>query len=197
MGDEVDGHTINFYDDEPDLPYSSSSELDAGIDHLHRNIVSLFPKALCIDSNHGSLVFRRGRKSKLSRRVFREWGDILEIPGWQWHNKLRVTTTGGDPFIFVHGRSAVSGKYSRSIAMNTVEGHYHTKREVFSWKGDLNRDKFGVKTGCMIDNKSLAFFYNKVNVDDVLLGHVIITNGLPRNLAMIVDKHDRWTGIVP
>jgi len=69
--------------------------------------------------------------------------------------------------------------------------------EIVWWKGEDQQPKWGAKTGCMIDNESLAFFYNKTNLEDPLLGHLLIENGFPRNLPMFLNRQGRWDGVVP
>ena len=197
LGDEIDGHTISFHDDEPDLPYSPSSELDAAIDELHDNVINLFPKALVCDSNHGSLIYRRARKHKIPVRALKDWADVLETPGWHWSDRHIIPVNHGSPILAVHGFSAVAAKLSKANGMSTIEGHFHEKFEVVSWRGANQHKRFAVKTGCMIDNKSLAFRYNKLNVNDVMLGHTIWVNGVPKLLPMFTDEKNRWIGLVP
>lgn len=196
MGDELDWHTISFHDSDPDLSYSPSSELEAAIDTIHDDIASLFPKVQVCNSNHGSLVYRRAFAHGLPKSVIKPWKEVLELPKWDWHDKIIVPTSSGK-WLAVHGKSAVSGKLSRASNMHTIEGHFHTKFEITTWKGTFGPRKFAVKTGCMVDNDSLAFAYNKANVEDVLLGHTVVINGLPKLLPMIMNDENRWTGVVP
>ena len=60
MGDELDWHSISFHDHHPGL-HSPKDELEIAkvfFKELHK----MFPKMHVLDSNHGSLVFRKATK---------------------------------------------------------------------------------------------------------------------------------------
>ena len=190
-GDEIDGHTISFHDKDPDLPFSPSSELEKAIEHLEP-LYELFPKADILESNHGSLVYRRGKSAGIPRHVLRGYREILRAPnGWRWHNDLTFRLSDGQDVYFCHGKSARAKQLSQSMAMNTVQGHYHNSSSVeyFSTpKGTF----WSVIAGCMIDDKSLAFSYNKLNLNRPVLSCVIILDGHPKILPMILDEDGNW-----
>ncbi len=177
LGDEVDGHAISFHDHDPDYPYSPSSELIEAKKTI-KELYKLFPKADVLNSNHGSLVYRRASANGIPSICLRSWKEILETPNWNWHNILTIQTRRG-PVSFHHGKSAAFLKWANAIGHSTVEGHYHTKFGVI-WSGD----KFSLKVGCSIDNEKLNFNYNKNNAEDVILGHAIILDGVPIMLPM-------------
>jgi len=60
IGDEMDWHSISFHDSHPGL-YSPSHELVVARKFL-QDLEKLFPKQHIMDSNHGSLVFRKATK---------------------------------------------------------------------------------------------------------------------------------------
>lgn len=190
-GDEIDGHCISFHDKSPDIPFSPSSELEKAIEDL-RPIYELFPKADVLESNHGSLVYRKGKFAGLPRSVFRDYRDILDAPkGWRWHNDLIIQLSDGQDVYCCHGRSSNGRGLSRSESMNTVQGHYHTSATIdyFTTKRGVF---WSVIAGCMIDNESLAFEYNKTNLVEPVLSCVIILDGHPKILPMILDENKRW-----
>ncbi len=196
LGDEIEGKCINFHEGaDPDLPYSASSELQAAKKCI-KKVYDLIPHAYVLESNHGSLVFRRGKWAKLPRMVFKTYQEILETPYWNWVPKL-IVHCGNVKVLFNHGKSARPAAYSKSTNCCTVEGHYHTKFCINFWKGIDQQMKWGMNVGCMIDNKSLAFFYNKTNLDEPNLGHGIIINGIPYLLPMGLTRGGRWDGVVP
>jgi hypothetical protein len=55
---------------------------------------------------------------------------------------------------------------------------------------------WSMMVGCLIDDKSMAFAYNKVNSQRVILGCGIIINGQPKLLPMILKKGGMWNKIV-
>ena len=190
-GDEIDGHCISFHDTDPDLPFSPSSELEKSIEHL-KPIYELFPKADILESNHGSLVYRRGKHGGLPRSVFKEYREILEAPrGWNWHSELIVELSDGRKCYFHHGKSTNGVQLALSEGMSVVQGHHHSLFEV-RYLTTSAGIFWSVITGCMIDDKSMAFSYNKLQVKRPILGCTIILDGQPKLLPMIVDDNNRW-----
>lgn len=190
-GDEIDGNSFSFHDKDPDMPFSPSSELEKAIEHLEP-IYDLFPKADILESNHGSLVYRRGKHGGIPRSVFRDYREILRAPkGWNWSSELVLKLSDGRDCYFHHGRSSNGLKLSQAMGMNTVQGHHHslfnieyhsTPRDVF----------WSMIVGCMIDDKSLAFSYNKLQMKRPLIGCAIILDGQPKLLPMILDSKGNW-----
>lgn len=190
-GDEIDGHCISFHDKDPDLPFSPSSELEKAVEYL-RPLYELFPKADILESNHGSLVYRRGKSAGLPRHVLRSYREILDAPaGWRWHNDLTFKLSNGQDVYCCHGKASKGRGLSQSIAMNTVQGHFHTSATVDYFT--TPRGTFwSVIAGCMIDDTSLAFSYNKLTLNRPVLSCVIILDGHPKILPMILDDKGNW-----
>jgi hypothetical protein len=46
--------------------------------------------------------------------------------------------------------------------------------------------------GCLIDDKSMAFGYNKLQLKRPLIGVGMILDGQPKLLPMILNKEGRW-----
>lgn len=192
IGDEIDGHTISYHDKDPDGLWSPGQELNQAIKSIGQ-IQAIFEEVLVCDSNHGSLVFRKLLSSGLPRIIAKDWKDVLRAPKWRWANAWII-----DGILFHHGASAAYKKLSMHHGLNTVEGHHHTEQGVVYWQGmGCNNARWSAKTGCMIDNNSYAFRYNKLNLRNVLLGHILILDGSPRVLHMGVTHSGEWDGVVP
>jgi hypothetical protein len=190
-GDEIDGHCISFHDSDPDLPFSPSSELEKAIEHL-KPIYELFPKADVLESNHGSLVYRRGKHGGLPRWVFKEYRELLEAPkGWRWHPELVINLSDKSQCYFHHGKSSNGIKLTQLMGMNTVQGHHHSVFEI-QYCANPNALYWSMIVGCLIDDKSLAFSYNKLQMKRPLIGCGIILDGQPKLLPMILGKDGRW-----
>lgn len=190
-GDEIDGHTISFHDSDPDLIFSPSSELEKAIEHL-KPIYELFPKADVLESNHGSLVYRRAKKHGLPRHVLKDYKEVLDAPrSWRWHPDLTIKLSDGKLCYFCHGKSASSIKLGQSMSMNTVQGHYHSKYEI-QYHANPHNLYWSMIVGCMIDDKSLAFAYNKLQMQRPIIGCAIILDGQPKLLPMILNQDGRW-----
>lgn len=192
MGDETDGHSFSFHDHDPDL-MAPRDELQTAINRL-KWLYKIFPKAYVLESNHGSLVYRKQKVSGLPRFVFKSYNQMLEAPkGWVWVPDLTVKMSNGNKVYFCHGKTSDVTKLSQSMGMCAVQGHYHEKFKIEYW-GNPEGLYWGMQTGCLIENESLAFAYNKVNLKRPVIGTGIIINGHPKLLPMVLNKNGRWIG---
>lgn len=198
IGDEVDGNQISMHDKDPDVLLSPSSELESCIEiiHMKGGLHELFPKLTILDSNHGSLVYRRAKKGGLPLHYLKELKDVYKVRKWDWTDEVYLKTRAGNIYI-CHGRSSVSGKLAGSLGCSTIQGHYHGKFGL-TWYSNGSESRFCCYTGCLIDEKNLAFNYGRLSIAKPILGSVLITDdGTPRLLRMTLDKNNRWDGKLP
>ncbi len=192
IGDEVDYHAISFHTSDPEL-FAPSDELKYALLHL-KQIYKIFPQCDVIDSNHGSLVYRKAKAMGLPRNVFKSYNDILEAPkSWKWHNDLVLSLSDGTKVYFHHARSSNVLRASQQMGMNVVFGHHHNKFCIQNWTNGIKRS-WGMFVGCLIDAKSLAFAYGRNNLTQPIVGLGIILNGEPKLIPMKLDSKGRWTG---
>lgn len=192
LGDEIDGHSLSFHEKAPEL-MGVSDELQTAINRM-QPMYQFFPKMELLESNHGSLVYRRGKFAGLPRHVFKSYREVLEAPkGWTWHKELILKMSDGNQVYFCHGKSADVLRHSQSIGMSVVTGHFHEKFEVRYW-ANANGLFWGCIAGCLIDDDSLAYSYNKLNLKRPMIGTVVIIDGHPKLCPMIMNKQGRWIG---
>lgn len=189
-GDEIDHHSISFHDKNPKLP-NASKELELACNKL-KYIYDLFPKAYVLDSNHGSLVMRKALAHGLPSEVFKSNAEILGAPKeWRWVTDLTLTLSNGSKCYFHHGKSSDVLKLSQAMSMSAVQFHYHEKYKIEYWANPLGL-YFAMQAACLVDDKSLAMAYNKLNLKRPIIGIGIIVNGLPRLIPMVLNKKGRW-----
>lgn len=192
IGDELDWHSISFHEHDPDL-MSPSDELQTAINRISP-LYDIFPEMDLIESNHGSLVYRKGKHHGLPRHVFKSYREVLGAPpGWHWHFDLTIKLPTGNFCYFHHGKSANGIKLSQSMGMCVVQGHYHESFCVEYWGNPIGL-YWSMQVGCLVDNHSLAMAYNKTNMKRPIIGCGLILNGQPHLLPMILDESGRWTG---
>jgi len=195
VGDEVDKHAMSFHDSDPDLS-SAGDELEDAIEQL-QPLYKLFPKMDLVDSNHGSMVYRKGKHHGIPRKYIRDYGDVLDAPkGWKWSNELLINIPGNNQLLVVHGISKDVMKVVAQRGVCVAQGHYHSEFRI-GYLGNPNHLLFGINVGCSIDSKSLAFAYDKLNLARPVVGHGIIIDGLPRLLPMVLNSKGRWNKVVP
>jgi len=191
IGDLLDQHALSFHDSSPEL-YSAGMELDKAKEYV-KELESIFPKLIEVDSNHSSMIYRRALKHGLPRAYLKDYGDFLETKKWKWVDDLTLTMSNGQRCFFTHGRSADVLKVSQTMGMSAVQGHYHTKF-VISWWANPDNLFFGMNVGCLIDQKSMAFNYAKNFRTRFIIGCGIIINGIPRLLPMVLNEKGDWIG---
>lgn len=190
LGDETDGHALSFHDSDPDLP-SAGDELRRALPvvaELHK----MFPVMDLLDSNHGSLVYRKAKTHGVPRHYIKSYQDVLEVgSGWKWHFDLTITLPNGQKVYFHHGKTSDVLRLSQQMGMCAVQGHYHNDFSVKYWGNPMGLF-WGLQIGCLIDDDALAFSYNNVNVKRPVIGTAAIIDGLPHLIPMVLDESGRW-----
>lgn len=190
IGDELDNHAISFHDSDPDLA-SAGDELKDAIKAL-QPLYKLFPKCSIIESNHGSLVFRKALAGGLPKAVFKSYNEILDAPkGWNWLPDTIINTELG-PIYLCHGKSGTPGKLASLYGMSTIQGHFHSKAQI-TYISTPERLMFDAHTGCLADDKSLALGYNKLDSKRPIVSTIVVIDGVPHIEPMVLNKSGRWT----
>jgi hypothetical protein len=192
LGDEVDFHALSYHESNVNLD-SAGPELEKSIRFLHP-IYKLFPKVDLLESNHGSLVYRKAQSAGIPRKALRTYRETLEAPGgWSWHFDLRVRMSNGQHLYLHHGKSAKAGALSIHEGCSSAQGHYHTKFHV-TYRRNSQGLYWDLHCGYLGHHDSLAFAYDKSNIPKGIVGAAVILNGQPRLLPMVLDKRGRWNG---
>lgn len=177
LGDELDKHALSFHDSDPDLD-SAGPELEKALPLIQR-LHTMFPEMDIIDSNHGSMVYRKAKHHGIPRKYIKSYNDVLNVgPGWKWHMELTIKLPNGEHVYIHHGKNADATKVGQPLGMNHVCGHFHESFGVKYWatpKGNY----WGMNAGCLIDDSSLAFAYNNVNLKRPIIGTGLIIDGYP------------------
>lgn len=192
LGDEVDGHALSYHESDPDLD-SAGPELEKAIRFL-KPLYELFPNCDILESNHGSLVYRKAKTAGIPRRCLKSYRDALEAPlDWTWHFDLIVQMSNGQDCYFHHGKSVAAGKLSQRQSMCAVQGHYHSKFHITYWAN--SKELFwDAHAGCLADSKSLAMEYGKNSLEKGIVGCLVILAGIPQLVPMVLGRNGRWTG---
>lgn len=195
VGDEADKHAMSFHDSDPDL-LSAGDELEYAIERLEP-IYKLFPEVLLVESNHGSMAYRKGKHHGIPRKYLRDYAEVLEAPdGWEWHDNLLLKLNNGQNLFVTHGIKKDGMKLAQMMGCNVLQGHYHTEFNI-KYASSPDQLYWSMQIGCMIDDKSLAFHYNKTTAIRPIIGCGLIVDGIPYLLPMILNKKGRWIGKLP
>lgn len=182
LGDELDKHALSFHDSDPDL-MSAGDELKAALPVL-AELYEMFPVMDIIDSNHGSMVFRKAKHHGIPRHYLKSYNDVLQVgEGWKWHNDMTIVLPNGEKVYIHHGKSADAIKTSQAMSMSHVCGHFHESFGVKYW-ANPNGLYFAMNSGCLIADESLAYSYNNVNLKRPIIGTSLIIDSIPMLEAM-------------
>ena len=195
LGDEIDGHALSFHESDPDLD-SAGPELERAI-RLLEPIYKLFPKVSVLESNHGSLVYRKAKSAGIPRRALKTYRDTLCAPrGWVWSFDLRVRMSNGQWLYCHHGKTAKAGALSQRESVSSVQGHYHSSFHCTYWRNSQGL-YFDIHGGCLVDHDSLAFAYGKNTMAKGIVGAWMILDGQPKPIPMLQTQRGRWTKELP
>ncbi len=143
------------------------------------------------------MAYRKSKAHGIARKYLRDYADVLDAPdGWKWTNDLLITLPGGNKAYFHHGLSKNVMKVVAARGVCVIQGHFHESFEI-GYLGNPQALLWGMTTGCLVDNKSLAFAYNRTNMGRPIIGTGAIIDGQPKLLPMVLTSRGRWNKIVP
>ena len=190
LGDELDKHSLSYHDSDPDL-YSAGHELEVSIAFI-QELEEIFPKMDILESNHGSLVWRKAKTNGIPKHYIKSYNDVLGVgKDWRWHFDLTLDLPDGTQCYVHHGKASDVLKLSQAMGMSAVQGHYHTDLGARYW-ANPNGLYFGMQCGCLIDRESYAFAYSNVNIKKQLIGTGLIIDSLPVVEPMVLSPNGRW-----
>ena len=188
IGDEVDYHAISFHDSIAEL-FSAGHELDKSIEEIQEGLHKIFPKMILLESNHGSLVYRKMKHHGIPVRVLKPLHELYQTPLWEWHEHVLLMTNMGRVYC-THGKSGISGRLAMALGCSTVQGHYHSKFEIM-WFKSITKMRFSMYLGCLADRDSMAMAYNKPNMADFINGTGgLLENGEPVLFRYTPEKYE-------
>lgn len=190
LGYELDKHSLSFHSHDPDLA-SPSDELARALPMI-KQLKKMFTKMDILESNHGSLAYRRAKANGIPRGYLKSYNDVLGVDSdWVWHYEMTITLPNGNKVYLHHGKAADIKKLSTSLGMCAVSGHYHQTFKVDYWANSLGL-YWGMNVGCLIDDKSLAFAYNNCNLHRPLIGTGLIIDSQPVLVPLLMNESGAW-----
>ncbi len=193
LGDELDYHALSFHDSDPNLD-SAGMELEKGKAAM-QELYDLFPNMLICHSNHGSMQYRRAKAHGIPVQMIKRYRDVIfpdhGAPGWSWQFGWRVNTDLG-PVMFKHQSTNILVDAAHNQC-NMVVGHNHGNFSI-EYSASSAHLYWGAFVGCLIDKDSMAFAYGKHTLRKPIVGCMVILNGRPMLVPMILERNGRWIG---
>ena len=190
MGDELDKHALSFHDSDPDLP-SAGDELRMSLPVIAK-LKEMFPVMDILESNHGSLLYRKAHAFGIPKHYLKSYNDVLGVDeNWKWYYDITLDLPNGNKCYLHHGKSSNVTKTSQTMSMCSAAGHFHETFKIEYW-GNPVALYWAMQTGCLIDDKSYAFNYNNVNLKRPIIGTGLIIDSMPILEPMVLDSEGRW-----
>lgn len=191
-GDEIDNQSLSFHDSDQDLP-SAGDELVLAIKKLKR-LEKMFPEMVILDSNHGSLALRKFKHHGIPMKYLATPQQIYGVSKkWQWVNDLTIKLPNGQDVYFCHGMSKQGIKLASQRGTCVVQFHFHTDFRI-DYIGNPSSLLWSLQCGCLIDRKSLAFAYDKLNLNRPVIGCGMVIDSKPLLIPMTLNSSGRWIG---
>jgi len=192
LGDELDNHALSFHDSDPNLD-SAGAELNRAREAVSQ-LESIFPEMRLCHSNHGSLHYRRAKAHGIPVEYLRTYREVLfpngKGQGWDWAYSHELQTKNG-PVLFRHQCTGNPKDAAAHEGTNLVVGHHHGRFDL-AYGASTRRLYWGATSGCLLDKDSLAFAYGREAMHKPILGAMVIINGIPTHIPMILDEEGRW-----
>jgi hypothetical protein len=193
LGDELDYHQLSFHDSSPELLGTNEEFIKAK--RLLHGIVDLFPEMTILESNHGSLAYRRARCANLPAYFLKPYNEILEVPDtWKWVDRLVLDIQKNRKLIMHHGYASNAILAAKELCSCLVQGHYHSKMSI-NYFGDENKLMWAMQLPSLVNNKSMAFDYGKNVASRPKIGAGLILYGEPMLIPMQTSYDGKFIGL--
>lgn len=206
LGDELDYHAMSFHESDADLNSAGHELLCAR--RIMSELETIFPEMYITTSNHGSMKYRKAKAHGIPRHLIVSYGDALfsqrkengslyrvnnKGEKWYWSNKIEFLTSQNQTVMCVHNKTKNVINNILLNQMNFVQGHYHSKTTI-EYVSTPHNLFWGMQVGCLVDDESVAFEYNKVDNYRPILTCGAVIDGFPTVIPMLLEKGGRWCG---
>lgn len=190
IGDVLDWHCISFHATHPMAP-GVKDEYLLGL-HGVQKWYKAFPEAVVCIGNHDERPIRKAEAMMIPGAMLKDYDQVWQTPGWRW-----VLDHIQDGVYCFHGtgRSGMNPAFNvmKDLGMSTVMGHVHSVGGI-KWAVSPMSRRFGLDTGCGVDDKLYAFAYGRHNKKKSVLSCGVLLDGIGQHVIMpcqIGEKYNR------
>jgi UDP-2,3-diacylglucosamine pyrophosphatase LpxH len=189
IGDITDWHSISFHAHHPEMP-GPKDEYELAYKQIQK-WYKTFPNAKIVLGNHDRRIIRLAESVNIPAKFLRDYKEIWNTPTWEWADDFIM-----DDVYYTHGDGTGGSLYPaynlvRKIGMNCVCGHYHSAGGV-KWLVNPLRRIFGMDTGCLIDDKQMAFAYGMRQKVRSVLSVGVVLDGIPYHIMMPCGRGEKY-----
>ena len=191
VGDIVDNHFPSFHDIEYGCLSAKEEFNAAGI--LCRELASIFPYIDVSLGNHDIMAHRKAKVAGIPEECLTDYNARYGVK-WNWKPKHYFKVDRYNNCLMTHTISINTLTNARNYSHCSIQGHHHGTfgLEYFS---DHETLRWSMTTGCLIDDNSPAFNYNKANIlKRPILGLGVLFEEIPVMVPMRLKRNGRWDG---
>jgi len=170
----------------------SSYAKDLGADSVTRELknlrksvgklIKIFPDVTITSSNHDIRLWRKAKIAGIPREVLMPYAKMIGADKANWKlvpEQIWTVDATREQWTFMHHLSGSSINGAKGMDTNLVLSHTHTKQGLVRSQG-IKKSYWAVDTGCLINEKTYAFNYQKLSQNKPVLGACFIEEGTPR-----------------
>lgn len=188
IGDIVDWHAISFHCRHPNAP-GPKDEYELAKEEIQK-WNNIFPTMTVTIGNHDERVFRKAADAGIPEFMLRDYAEMWDTPGWNWVYDYML-----DDVFYFHGtgRSGTNPSFNvaKEMGCSVVMGHVHSVGGI-KWMCSPRDRRFGLDTGCGVDDKMFAFAYNKHNKKKSVLSCGVVIDGMGHHIMMPCSRGERY-----
>lgn len=182
VGDVLDLYHFSRWPKSPEAKVTVSQELDLCREKI-RKWAKAFPELKIAESNHDSRIMKKAIDADLPSQVIKSLHDIFEMPN-SWQIKDQYVICGPD-ILVCHGEEYTDALQAAiAYGLNVVQGHHHSKFGV-QYRASKMQQLWGAATGWLGDWESFAFAYGLKSKHKMILGSIVVVNGIAFPVPLI------------
>lgn len=188
IGDVVDWTSVSFHAKHPAAP-GPEDEYSLALECIGR-WKRMFPHAFVTIGNHDDRLIRLAQSVGIPGSMLRSYADVWDTPGWAWLHDMMLENV-----YYFHGigRSGINPAYNtaKQMGCSVVQGHVHTAGGI-KWIVSPNDRRFGLDTGCGIDDRLYAFAYGKHMKAKSVLSCGVVLDGIGQHIIMPAGRGEKY-----
>jgi len=193
-GDLTDNHFSSYHEIENGA-FSGSEELRRS-KWMIKELEDIFPKMVIVEGNHDNLTKRKAKTAGIPEEWITSPEVLYDVPDWQWVEKDFFKINKDINCLLSHSLSGSTMANAKQFSHCSIQGHHHSLFGI-EFFGDSNTLRWGMTVGCLINDHSPVFTYNKRSVlKRPIIGCGVIIDDMPILIPLVMKKSGRWNGHV-
>jgi len=178
LGDLTDQYMFSSYSKIPEAD-NTSVELTRTRKQI-KQLGALFPDMILMSSNHDDRIYKRSRIGGVPKELLLPYNKMIGADNfnWKWVQDYTIRLPNKRHLYMCHTRAGTAQTVTQILGMSVAVGHHHNQFGI-RYTATPRGDNFSIDCGCLIDDDSYAFAYNRQSIIRPMLGCSIIIESEP------------------